>query len=273
MAQYGTVKVNTPSGLISLPVFSAGSSGSDVYEILRVNTPSGVGFIPLADPADAAFPYLRVWTQSYGVLAVHNEASLGPAILWEDDFEDGSAQGFDLDAGFSVTGSNNPISGSYHIYGSVSYDGPASQVQHHPQLSCDSVVTAKIDIRPETATGDYSDGYGISFYVGGGLDTPAVDIKLRGDGWIAYYNYNQGSWNYPRQWSTGNVYTIAVEYDFSVDEWTMYVNGNQEANWSSSSSASEEYYGTSIGWGGDESGDSGEYGVDNYEVWHKRPFY
>lgn len=77
MAQIGTVEVQTQNnGVVQIPIFETGDSGSNVYEFVRVQTPSGVGFIPLVDPADASFPYIRVQSENNGVVAVHNEAQL-----------------------------------------------------------------------------------------------------------------------------------------------------------------------------------------------------
>ena len=88
MAQIGTIKLETGSGPVEVPVFDTGDSGSDVYEFVRVQTSSGTGFIPVVEPADASFPYLRVQSQNQGIVAVHNEATLVQEEI-VDDFEDG----------------------------------------------------------------------------------------------------------------------------------------------------------------------------------------
>lgn len=81
MGQIGSYRVNTGAGIVTLPVFEIGDSGGGVYEFLRVNTPSGLGFIPMTDTSNAAHPYLRINTQSYGVLAAHDSASTSKG-LW-----------------------------------------------------------------------------------------------------------------------------------------------------------------------------------------------
>lgn len=85
MAQIGTIRLETQnSGTVSVPVFNTGGSGSSVYEFVRVQTAGGVGFIPVVDPAEASFPYLRVQSQNQGVVAVHSESSL--VDIPTDDF-------------------------------------------------------------------------------------------------------------------------------------------------------------------------------------------
>lgn len=91
MAQIGTIQVQTQnSGVVDIPVFDTGDSGSSVYEFVRVQTATGVGFIPVVDPADASFPYLRVQSQNQGIVAVHNEASLTSTTAFTDTFSDGT---------------------------------------------------------------------------------------------------------------------------------------------------------------------------------------
>jgi len=77
MAQIGTVKIQTQNnGVVSVPVFDTGDSGSSVYEFVRVQTDAGTGFIPFVDPADASFPYLRVQSENNGIVAANDSASL-----------------------------------------------------------------------------------------------------------------------------------------------------------------------------------------------------
>lgn len=76
MAKIGELGLDTPSGVVKVPVFDTGDSGSSVYEMVRVQTPSGVGFIPFVDPAEATFPEIRIQTENNGVLAAHDDTSL-----------------------------------------------------------------------------------------------------------------------------------------------------------------------------------------------------
>lgn len=71
----GTIKLHTDSGIKSLPVFDPDDLGSGVYSMLRVKTPSGVACIPLTDPENATYPQIRVKTESYGILAIHDKTS------------------------------------------------------------------------------------------------------------------------------------------------------------------------------------------------------
>lgn len=99
MAQIGTIRLQTQNnGTVDVPVFDTGDSGSSVYEFVRVQTAGGTGFIPVVDPADASYPYLRVQSQNQGIVAVHNKASLEAATdtiyfldgatVWEYPSED-----------------------------------------------------------------------------------------------------------------------------------------------------------------------------------------
>lgn len=105
--KYGEVKIQTPNGVQSLPVYNAGSSGGSVYEMLKVETPSGIGYIPLTDPSDAAYPYLKVQTQNHGILAVHDAESvvisegLVSRYLFEGNVNDSTG---------SYDGNNNGVS-------------------------------------------------------------------------------------------------------------------------------------------------------------------
>lgn len=115
--KYGEIKVQTPSGVVGLPVYNAGSSGSSVYEALKVQTPSGVGYIPLADPSKVAYPYIKVQTAS-GVLAVHDSTSTYSGTLI-DDFEDGDKSEYNNARNgslFSVTSSSS-YNGTYGLEG------------------------------------------------------------------------------------------------------------------------------------------------------------
>lgn len=110
MAQIGTVKVQTASGPVELPVFETADAGSNVYDMVRVQTGTGVGFVPFVATGDAALPYLRVQTQNNGVLAAHNEATLASAMdatvtlnggtavayVYEDTDNDGLAENSEI---------------------------------------------------------------------------------------------------------------------------------------------------------------------------------
>lgn len=101
MAQIGTIKLQTPSGPVSVPVFDTADAGNSVFNMLRVQTPSGVGFIPLVDTADASFPYFRVQTENNGIVAVHNTAQLS---IFSDSFEDQNISEYSGDtSSFSIT--------------------------------------------------------------------------------------------------------------------------------------------------------------------------
>ena len=85
MAQIGTIKLQTQnSGVVDVPVFDTGDSGSGIYEFVRVETTSGTGFIPTTDPADATYPFLRVQSQNQGVVALTDTENAIPdsVVSW-----------------------------------------------------------------------------------------------------------------------------------------------------------------------------------------------
>lgn len=107
MAQIGTIRLQTQNnGTVDVPVFDVGDSGSSVYEFVRVQTAGGTGFIPVVDPADASFPYLRVQSQNQGVVAVHNEASL---FGYTDNFNTFDSSVWTLYGVASYDSSNNRV--------------------------------------------------------------------------------------------------------------------------------------------------------------------
>jgi len=82
MAQIGELKVNTATGVQTLPIFELADFGADVYKVFKVYTPSGVGAIPLIDPGagTADRPWFKVYSDVSGglVLEGHSAASLAP---------------------------------------------------------------------------------------------------------------------------------------------------------------------------------------------------
>lgn len=118
MAQIGTIEVQTQNnGIVQLPVFDTGDDGSEVYDMVRAQTASGTGFIPMVDPADAKFPYLRVQTENHNVLAAHNSPDF---II--DDFEDNDLSEYQSNTGnWTVTsaGPTSPRNGTYYLTNST----------------------------------------------------------------------------------------------------------------------------------------------------------
>ena len=82
MVQIGELKVNTATGVQTLPIFELADFGADVYSVFKVYTPSGVGAIPLIDPGagTADRPWFKVRSDVGGglVLEGHSVASLAP---------------------------------------------------------------------------------------------------------------------------------------------------------------------------------------------------
>lgn len=92
----GTIELQTQNnGIVELPIYEDGAFGGRViddgtYEMLQVETLANytgdAGFIPLVDPSEAAYPYVRVQTENHGVLAVNDNYENVDII---DSFEDG----------------------------------------------------------------------------------------------------------------------------------------------------------------------------------------
>mgnify|MGYP006279220237 FL=1 len=81
MAQIGVIKVQTPNGIVQVPVYSEGSSGSNVQEMVKINTPSGTGFVPaVATSQSPAYPYLKVNTENHGILAFHDSPTISGGL-------------------------------------------------------------------------------------------------------------------------------------------------------------------------------------------------
>jgi hypothetical protein len=123
MAQIGTVKLETQnSGVVDVPVFATGDSASGVYEFVRVETASGTGFIPVTDPADATYPYLRVQSQNNGIVAVTDTA--GSAIpdsgISRFEFADDSDTSVLVD---SWGNNDGTLSGASYVTDGVEFDG------------------------------------------------------------------------------------------------------------------------------------------------------
>jgi hypothetical protein len=129
MAQLGTIKVQTDSGIVDVPVFDVGDSGGSTLEALRVQTDQGEGFIALVDPADASRPYLRIQTDS-GIKAVNNKASLAPPLppsaVHDYDAKTISANDGDSISSISDSIGNKDLSGSGAIYDASSFNGNPS---------------------------------------------------------------------------------------------------------------------------------------------------
>jgi len=155
MAQIGTIKLQTQnSGVVDVPVFDTGDSGSGIYEFVRVETESGTGFIPVTDPADATYPFLRVQSQNQGVVAVTDTASAIPdsgVARWTfDDADTESGTALDswgsndgtLNGGVTtgVTGANQ----TYNTAEAYSFDGVDDYVSQPAQVADGSALSVSI---------------------------------------------------------------------------------------------------------------------------------
>lgn len=78
MSQIGTVKFETAThGVVEVPIFQLGDSGSNVYESVRVDTGNEIGFLPTVDPPDADYEYIRFLTNQHGTVAVFTDTNIG----------------------------------------------------------------------------------------------------------------------------------------------------------------------------------------------------
>lgn len=111
MAKIGEVKLAVSGGTVTLPVYELSDIGSGVYDFIRVMTESGVGAIPFTEPSNAAYQYLRIQTQSQGLLAAHDDPVFATLI---DDFEDGNIGEYSGNTG-SYSVRSGGISGSNYL--------------------------------------------------------------------------------------------------------------------------------------------------------------
>lgn len=112
MAKIGSIKLQTGSGEVEIPVYDPG----DVeYPVLRVETGSGTGAINLVDPGDADIDQIRVET-SNGIKAVSTSTF---DYLYADSWEDGKIRNRD-----SFSSTSHPYLNSGNIRDSrSSFDG------------------------------------------------------------------------------------------------------------------------------------------------------
>lgn len=73
--QIATLRVDIGSSVVDVPVFSTGTSGSDVNESCRIRVNGATGYIPITSPADATFNYLRM-QHSSSTLAFHDAVNV-----------------------------------------------------------------------------------------------------------------------------------------------------------------------------------------------------
>ena len=89
MAQIGTIKIETASGPVEVPVFEVADVDRDV---VRAETASGVGAINLVDPGSSDVP-VRVQTNSWGVQGIGQSVGLDARSMFlEDDWEDNAVE-------------------------------------------------------------------------------------------------------------------------------------------------------------------------------------
>lgn len=233
MAQLGTIKLQTASGPVELPVFDTADAGNGVYDMVRVQTAGGVGFVPFVSTGDAAHPYLRIQTQNNGVLAAHNEASMFTRDLI-DGFEDGSwsdnwTQSFN-NGNISIKSGSNVISGNYSAHISDPA-GEANDSWYRPVTSHGDYHSGPVEfkVRPYHTGSDGSklgvgiaywrsqhSNYGSMFKVSFANSSSGNQIRVRN----TYVDY---------PWVNGNVYTVRIEPDWNSATATAYVDGDEIA--------------------------------------------
>jgi len=244
MAQIGSVKLSTDGGNIVVPIFELGDSGSNVKEFWRINTSSGVGFLPLADPAEASFPYIRIKTQNYGVLALHNdyilsvtaESSLVARYGFEQNINDSTG---DYDA-TSITGITYPTGSkveSYSAYfdGAAYADLPFTETTSHSICFWFKTSTQQPQYGGRILSNITSNTEGTAFGMGG---------SYHGDGQLLWHS---GSGSGTRSLTTSNSYRDgnwhhAVFTYSDTNGPTIYVDGVEKV-----SSSQSNYDNTSTG--------------------------
>ena len=138
MAQIGTIKLQTQnSGVVDVPVFDTGDSGSGIYEFVRVETTSGTGFIPTTDPADATYPFLRVQSQNQGVVALTDTENAIPDS-GIDNFGDGNLSEYTVSYGtISVSNTTTTVYNDYGVNcetsASFAYSNEGDGLPYYPK--------------------------------------------------------------------------------------------------------------------------------------------
>jgi len=215
MAQIGTVRLETQnSGVVDVPVFEPGDSASGIYEFVRVETASGPGFIPVTDPVDATYPYLRVQSQNNGIVAVTDTPGSDIPDSVIDDFNDGQ---FDAD----LTGWSWSLEESSYVtvQSSTVLEGSdtarietVEDLTPHAQVSGSAVSTSEMFFRIEMTgqTENSSDGYNIY--------NDICIINFNGDGTIS------GDLSTSASWSTNTHYKFYaknIDYNNNTFDWEL----------------------------------------------------
>lgn len=114
MAKLGEIKLQSPNGPETLPIYEPSNIGSGVYDVVRVMTEKGVGVIPFTDPESATYKFLKIKTENNGIISAHGESSLLEII---EDFEDGDISEYSGDKGaFTVVeDSSEAPEGNYYL--------------------------------------------------------------------------------------------------------------------------------------------------------------
>lgn len=229
MGQIGTLKVETASGPVELPVFALGDSNSDTLEALRVQTASGPGFVPLDDPADADRPYLRVQTGS-GVKAV----STSPGLVAQSDLlahyelDDSSTPSTAIDSsgnGNDGVINNAAYAGSGKVgTNSLSFNGFNSEVDL-PRLGISGSDSFTIAAWVKFA--DLSSGM-TTYHQGDRSSNSQIHIVYQPDvdNWLFAFFDNDLKYNINH--STGVWIHVAGTYDGFNQR--LYIDGTQEAS-------------------------------------------
>jgi hypothetical protein len=250
VSQIGTIRLETQnSATVDIPVFEIGDSGSDVYEFVRVETASGTGFIPVRDPADASYPYLRVQSESHGVVAVHNDVLTETLV---DSFEDGNISEYNTttDKGDAtvIQDSSEAIDGDYYLeifsnFGSsMSVDSNEGDgLPYYPEAG--DII--KHNVHPTSTSDEYYFRFGAQGYRDNG-ETYFVGNLFSSDWQIGYvdssnnrstlasysnFNFDSTDWHTSEiEWKT-NGDIISRVYDPSGNEM-LEISAN-DTEWSS----------------------------------------
>lgn len=189
MPQIGTIRVETDTnGTVEVPVFDTGDSSIEVYEMVRVETDSGTGFIPVVEPVDSKYPYLRVQTENYGVMALHNDA-LKIALDFEDNVNPFSANKSTYQ-NLSLINNSNTIAGTYSLRVTVNdlqEEGTSGDLAWD---SGDGYQPDRIEFKLMLPSG-FNDGDNVFIapsekqYGAGANENPIFHVTVGGDGDIA----------------------------------------------------------------------------------------
>lgn len=269
MAQIGTIKLETQnSGVVDVPVFETGDSASGIYEFVRAETASGTGFIPVTDPADATYPYLRVQSQNNGIVAVTDTAGSeipdsGVSRWTFDDADTDSGSALDVwnNNDGAINGATTGVTGANQTYTTnegYSFDG-----------TDDYVDVASVESQfqnPGVTVSLWVNGSGLAFDVYNGRWYIGIDRSISTWNLSVFDGSTNNTADSGISTTSSWIHLTGVQY--SDGDLEIYVDGAAEGTATSGTAASNTPTGPHIGQQTEGSNNfSGE--IDDVRVYSK----